>query len=157
MAVPDFQTFMLPVLRQFADGSERRSSDIRAPLAVEFDLTPDEIAQRFARGVHTVFGNRIAWALGYLRQARILESPRRGVYVITQRAVVMCSRRRRRELICNILINSPNFGQLRRPMVNLQIVRCRTSWLTEPLYRSRQLDLPLMSKFTWGLRALERS
>jgi restriction system protein len=64
MAIPDFQTLMLPVLKQFAAaGSERRSSEIRAPLAAEFALTPDEIAQRFAEGVQTVFGNRIAWAI----------------------------------------------------------------------------------------------
>jgi len=73
------------VLKQFADGTERRSGDLRAPLAIEFALTPDEIAQRFARGVHTVFGNRIAWAITYLRRALILASPRRGMYVITQR------------------------------------------------------------------------
>jgi restriction system protein len=35
--------------------------------------------------VHTVFGNRIAWAITYLRRAMILESPRRGLYIITQR------------------------------------------------------------------------
>jgi len=85
MALPDFQTLMLPALKQFADGSARRSSDIRIPLATEFALTPDEIAQRYARGVHTVFGNRIAWAITYLRRAMILESARRGIYIITQR------------------------------------------------------------------------
>jgi restriction system protein len=63
MAIPDFQTLMLPVLKQFATGTERRSSDIRAPLAAEFALTPDETAQRFASSVQTVFGNRIAWAI----------------------------------------------------------------------------------------------
>jgi restriction system protein len=85
MSVPDFQTLMLPVLKHFADGAERRSADVRAPLAAEFALTPDEIAQRFERGVQTVFGNRIAWAIVYLRRAMLLESPRRGVYAITQR------------------------------------------------------------------------
>jgi restriction endonuclease Mrr len=70
---------------QFADGKERRSSDIRAPLAVEFGLSQDEQQQRVPNGPQSFFGNRIAWALGYLRQARILESPRRGIYVITQR------------------------------------------------------------------------
>jgi restriction system protein len=86
MAIPDFQTLMLPVLKQFAAaGSERRSSEIRAPLAAEFALTPDEIAQRFAEGVQTVFGNRIAWAISHLRRASILESPHRGIYVVTQR------------------------------------------------------------------------
>ena len=85
MAVPDFQTLMLPVLKQFAGGTERRSSDIRDPLAAEFKLTAEEIAQRFAKGLQTVFGNRIAWAIVYLRRAMILESPRRGLYVITQR------------------------------------------------------------------------
>jgi len=85
MPIPDFQALMLPVLKQFATGAERHSGDIRSPLAAEFALTPDEIAQRFERGVHTVFGNRIAWAISYLRRAMLLESPRRGIYAITQR------------------------------------------------------------------------
>jgi restriction system protein len=62
MAIPDFQALMVPVLKQFADGTEKHSSDVRAQLAIEFALTPDEIAQRFSKGVHTVFGNRVAWA-----------------------------------------------------------------------------------------------
>jgi restriction system protein len=87
MAIPDFQTLMLPVLQQFRDGKERRSSDVRAPLATAFALTPVEIVQRYAGGVHTVFVNRIAWAIAYLRRALILESPRRGIYRITQRGL----------------------------------------------------------------------
>jgi restriction endonuclease Mrr len=39
MAVSDFQTLMLPVLKQFSGSTERRSSEIRAPLATEFALT----------------------------------------------------------------------------------------------------------------------
>jgi len=29
MAIPDFQTLMLPVVRQFADGTKKRSRDVR--------------------------------------------------------------------------------------------------------------------------------
>lgn len=85
MAIPDFQSLMLPVLKQFADGTERHPADIRGTLATQFVLTPAELEQLLPSGRQTAFGNRIAWALGYLKQAIILESPRRGIYVITQR------------------------------------------------------------------------
>ena len=39
MAVPDFQTLMLPVLKVFADGKERTPADVRGPIAAEFQLS----------------------------------------------------------------------------------------------------------------------
>lgn len=48
-------------------------------------MTPDDLAQLLPSGRQSVFANRVAWALGYLKQAGIIESPRRGVYRISER------------------------------------------------------------------------
>jgi restriction system protein len=85
MPVPDFQTLMLPVLKLYADGSERASGDAAQPLSEQFQLTAEELAERLPSGRQTRFRNRVAWALGYLKQAGLLESPQRGRYRITQR------------------------------------------------------------------------
>jgi len=85
MPIPDFQTLMLPVLKQFADGQEKTPADVRGPIAVEFGLTADELSILLPSGRQTTFANRVAWALGYLKQSNLLESPRRGHYQMSDR------------------------------------------------------------------------
>jgi restriction system protein len=85
MPVPDFQTLMLPVLMLYADGKEHASSEAGEPLAKQFHLTQDDIAERLPSGRQTRFRNRVAWAHSYLKQGGLLESPRHGRYQITAR------------------------------------------------------------------------
>jgi restriction system protein len=85
MPVPDFQALMLPVLQEYADGKERVSRDVRERVAVKLGLTAAEIAERLPTAPQTRWANRTAWAHSYLKQAGLLESPRRGHYRITER------------------------------------------------------------------------
>jgi len=85
VAVPDFQTLMLPVLRQLDSGGEQAPASVRAVVATVFKLSDEELAALLPSGRQTTFSNRIAWALGYLKQAGLVESPRRGVYRVTAR------------------------------------------------------------------------
>jgi len=85
MAVPDFQTLMLPVLREFADGAEHSPKAIRLKVAEQLHLSPDDIAERVPSGTQSRFANRVAWAHIYLKRAELLTSPRRGVYRIASR------------------------------------------------------------------------
>jgi restriction system protein len=84
MAVPDFQTLMLPVLREFADGTEHATKEIRERVAQRLALSSGDIAELLPSG-QTRFSNRMAWAVVYMKQAALLESVRRGVYRITLR------------------------------------------------------------------------
>ena len=85
MAIPDFQTIMLPLLRYLADGAERTGHETHDALAAEFKLSPEELAQRLPSGRQTVFANRVAWSRSHLKNAGLLESPRRGVYRLSAR------------------------------------------------------------------------
>ena len=85
MAIPDFQTLLLPVLREFTDGQERSAPQVRELMARHFGVSPNELSELLPSGRQTRFANRVAWALAYLRQAKIVESPRRGAYRITGR------------------------------------------------------------------------
>jgi len=85
MSVPDFQTLMLPVLKQLAAGGEQPPATVREAVAAALQLTPEDLAALLPSGRQTTFANRVAWALGYLKQAGLLESPRRGVYRLTDR------------------------------------------------------------------------
>jgi len=87
MAIPDYQTCMLPLLRYLSDGMEHSLRDAEENLAEHFDLTPGERAELLLSGQQGVFKNRIGWARTYLKKAALLEAPKRGVFKITQRGL----------------------------------------------------------------------
>ena len=84
MAIPDYQTLMLPLLRLAADQQEHRIRDAVEILAENLDLSDEERSQLLPSGSQPVFNNRVAWARTYLKQAGLLEAPRRGFFKITQ-------------------------------------------------------------------------
>lgn len=87
MAVPDYQTVMLPLLELAADGQNRRLRDVVETLSDDFSLTPEERSELLPSGQQRVFHNRVGWASTYLKQAGLLEAPRRGLFHITQRGI----------------------------------------------------------------------
>jgi len=87
MAIPDYQTCMLPFLRYLSDGAEHTLRDAEENLGEHFKLTPAERAELLPSGQQGIFKNRIGWARTYLKKAGLLESPKRGVFKITQRGL----------------------------------------------------------------------
>lgn len=84
MAIPDYQTLMLPVLRLLGDNQVRRVvPDITDPLGEEFHLTPDERQQMLPSGLQGTFVNRTHWAVTYMGKAGLLARPSRGRVQIT--------------------------------------------------------------------------
>lgn len=82
MAIPDFQTLMLPVLKAAAD-SEVRIGDVVDLLASRFGLTDEERAHLLPSGKQTTFANRVHWAKSYLSKAGLVELTRRAHFHIT--------------------------------------------------------------------------
>jgi restriction system protein len=78
MAIPDYQTPMLPLLQIAADGREHSLSEAREVLADQLELTANERIQLLPSGRQTLFGNRVAWAKTYLQLTGISISARRG-------------------------------------------------------------------------------
>jgi restriction system protein len=87
MAIPDFQSMMLPLLRFAADGTEHSVAETRSPLADQFGLTDDERAELLPSGQQSRFNNRVAWAKVYLERAGLLAKTRRGHFKITPRGI----------------------------------------------------------------------
>jgi restriction system protein len=86
MAVPDYQSLMLPLL-QFAASKGGETSTIEAveALAKEFSLTEDDLKEMLPSGIQSTFVNRVGWASTYMKKAGLLEATRRGFYQITAR------------------------------------------------------------------------
>ena len=87
MAIPDFQSLMLPLMRYCADEKEHSISETTDALAELFKLTEIERKALLPSGVQEVFRNRIAWAKSHLKMAGLLASPKRGIYKITERGL----------------------------------------------------------------------
>lgn len=102
MPIPDFQTLMRPLLALHEDGVEKTQAELRDALAREFELTPAELGERIPSGLANTFANRVAWASTHMKQAGLIEKPRRGVSVITDRGR-------------NVLTEYPDRVEIERP------------------------------------------
>jgi restriction system protein len=87
MAIPDYQTVMLPLLNLAADGEEHSLRDAIEELADHFGLSEEERKQLLPSGAQATFDNRVGWARTYMKKAGLLQSPRRGYFKITDRGV----------------------------------------------------------------------
>ena len=84
MAIPDYQSLMLPVLVASSKG-EVRIGQVVEELADQLRLTLEERNELLPSGKQTVFSNRVHWAKSYLSKAHLVEITRRGHFRITPR------------------------------------------------------------------------
>jgi restriction system protein len=85
MPIPDFQSFMQPMLAFAADGAEHSLTQAREALAEAFRLSQEERSELLPSGRQSRFNNRVAWAKVYLGMAGLVSSARRGHFAITDR------------------------------------------------------------------------
>jgi restriction system protein len=87
MPVPDFQSYMTPMLQLMSDKQERRITDISEILAHYFGLSIDDLNESIPSGKKSRHYDRVGWAATYLKQAELLSSTKRGWYQITPRGL----------------------------------------------------------------------
>src|SRR3990172_11518890 len=87
MPLPDYQTFMLPLLKFARYGKEHTLREAIEKLSDEFGLTQEERTELIPSGRKPRVDDRIGWAATYLRKAQLLSSPARGRFQITQRGL----------------------------------------------------------------------
>lgn len=85
MAIPDYQTVMLPLLKYLSDNQEHTLRETIDALGNEFNLTNKERKQLLPSGQQEIFNNRVGWARTYLKKAGLIESIKRGIFKITDR------------------------------------------------------------------------
>ena len=82
MPIPTYDALMLPVLQHVAAQSWQMGQLVRQ-IAEDLSLSPDERLQMLPGGSTTVLGSRVHWAKTYLKQAGLIEQPKRGFAQIT--------------------------------------------------------------------------
>ena len=70
MAVPDYQSLMLPLLAYAGTRSDEISTDeaVQA-LASQLGLTEADLKEMLPSGVQSMFVNRVGWAATYMKKA----------------------------------------------------------------------------------------
>ena len=114
MAIPDYQTIMLPLLKFAGDGQEHSSRESINHLASEFELTEEELKELLPSGSQALFGNRVGWASTYIRKAGLIESKRKGFFRITERGKQVLSENLER-LDNKYLEQFPEFIEFKTP------------------------------------------
>jgi restriction system protein len=84
MAIPGFQSIMLPLLKIVGDGKEHNPSEVKDILASQYQLTDAERNEMLPSGKQARFSNRVMWSIVYLRKAGLIENSRRGIFHITE-------------------------------------------------------------------------
>ena len=88
--IPGYQTLMLPMLKLIHLGHET-IADCLPPLARDFNLSDQDLAQMLPSGRSPILNNRAHWARQYLSQAGLVHAYKRGHYCITNDGVAVLS------------------------------------------------------------------
>lgn len=112
MALPDYETLMLPVL-QAAAGGEVKIGDCVDRLASTFSLSQQEREELLPSGKQSTFANRVHWARTYLAQAGLVEATRRAHFTITPRGREVLARNPPR-VDNKLLLEFPEFQDFKR-------------------------------------------
>jgi len=81
--IPDFQSIMLPLLKNLSDGREYQLRDIINIISDQFNLSQTERLEVLPSGNQPIIDNRVGWARTYLKKAKLLDNPRRGIIKIS--------------------------------------------------------------------------
>jgi restriction system protein len=112
MAIPDFQSIMLPLLAYAGDEKVHHIHDAVNYLTEFFSLTEEETTKLLSSGQQPVFYNRVGWARTYLKKAGLLHDPKRGFFQITDRGLQILSEKPKK-IDMNFLRQFPEYIQFR--------------------------------------------
>lgn len=84
MAIPKYYEIYYYFLKLLSDGQSHTIRDIKEFVANEFSLTDEERSELLPSGKQAMFDNRLGWTRTYLKKAGLINSPARGVFIITK-------------------------------------------------------------------------
>lgn len=93
MAIPDFQTLMLPILELLKDGNSVKLSDMVNIMSDKYNLTEEERNEWLPSKVQKTMYNRVAWAKQYLKNYELIDSPEKGSFIITEKGLSVLSKK----------------------------------------------------------------
>jgi restriction system protein len=113
MAVPDFEAFMLPVLKYLGDKDEHSRQEITSYVADQMNISEKDRAELLPSGRQYTLNNRVGWSITYMMKAGLVDRPSRGRYRITDRGLAVLSRNPN-EINQTFLGQFPEFVEFKR-------------------------------------------
>ena len=113
MAIPDYQSIMLPLLKYSSDKKEHSVHEAVDVLAEQFKLTNEERKELLPSGQQEIFVNRVGWARTYMKKAGLLITPKRGLFEITERGLNVLKENPSR-IDNNLLMQFDEFKEFRK-------------------------------------------
>lgn len=110
MPIPDYQTIMLPLLQLTADRKGKSFKELVEALTDHFKLSEEEKSELLPSGQAFLFSNRVGWARTYLKKAGLLDAPKRGILIITERGLAVL-KKKPKTIDNNLLKQFPEFLQ----------------------------------------------
>ena len=83
--LPSYEAIMPVVLKVLADGIPRPLREVFELVCQHYAFTPQQLAEALPSGRQTMVRSRVGWAKTYLVKARLIEQPKRGICLITER------------------------------------------------------------------------
>lgn len=85
--IPKYNEMYKIILGCLKDNKEISLKILRDKVANILNLTEEELRELLPSGKKTIFSSRIDWATTYLKNAKLIDKPRRGNVVITKRGI----------------------------------------------------------------------
>lgn len=82
--IPPFQKYLYPFLHLMGDGKIRNISQVSDELAKSMNLTDEELAEVYEASGQNRHHGRCGWARTWFLKAGLIDSPKRGHYVISK-------------------------------------------------------------------------
>lgn len=119
MPIPKYDELFFPWMQLLQDGNEHLLNEAIEYVGNHFHLTDEEINQLLPSGNQRVIANRVGWARSYLKQAEMIDYPRRGVTRITRRGLDFLSKNPK-ELTLKDIRTDPIFKKNQHPVSESQ-------------------------------------
>lgn len=86
--LPSYEAMMPAVLKVLADGIARPLREVFELVCQHYSFTSEQLADTLPSGRQTTLRSRVGWAKTYLVKAGLIEQPKRGICLITERGKV---------------------------------------------------------------------
>lgn len=113
MAIPDYQTIMLPLLKFAGDKKEHSIRDAIDHIGDLFKLSEQESKEVLPSGRSYIIDNRVGWSRTYLKKAGLLEDTRRSHFRITDKGTEVLAQLPA-EINIKFLQQFPEFNEFRK-------------------------------------------
>ena len=112
MAIPDYQTLMLPLLQFAGDKKEHSTKEATEHISSAYNLSEDEKEEVIPSGKEPIIKNRTGWAITYFKKAHLLEATKRAHFRITPRGLDVLNSKPDK-LSSNFLMQFPEFREFK--------------------------------------------